>query len=45
MNDTIAKVTRNDLDLLFQGKKRNCYIAETVKVKAICEMTVKTARF
>ena len=46
MNDAIAKVTPNDLDLLFQDKIfLNFNISKTVSASITCEMTVNTWRF
>ena len=42
MKDTIAKVTPNDLHLLFQGKQLHFNISETLIATATCEMTLST---
>ena len=46
INDTIAKITPNDLDKLFQSKFfYNFNISEKVSDGATCEMTLSTSRF
>ena len=42
MNDTIANIAPNDLDLLFQGKQFETL--ETVRPSATCETTLSTWR-
>ena len=43
--DTTAKVTPNDLDLLFQRKQFEVTISAKVRGKATCEVTSSIWRF
>ena len=45
MNDIIAKVTPNDLDLLYQGKKFEILLSLKVRASTTCEMTLCTSHF
>ena len=46
MNDIIAKLISNDLDILFRGKKYEILISRKQQELAhICEMTLSTWRF